>query len=82
MIRKNPGDYILIGDSDKKHLSPITGYKHLRRLHRGCLVPEGFIKVNFLNNQSVYDTEELLLPKHQALQRLPFLERSFYEKLK
>jgi len=67
---RHSGDYILIGDIQKKHLGAVNGYKYLKRLNPDCKIPKGFMRINQLYKKSVYDQNGLLKPKFQALSRI------------
>lgn len=70
LLLRNVGNYILIGDINKKHLSSVSGYKFLKRLFPQCALPDGYIKIESLNGSSVYTETGLLKPKYWALPRM------------
>ena len=70
LLMRHPGDYILIGDTKGKHLSSITGHKHLRRMIQGSSIPDGFIEVRIMHNHIVYSKGGLLKMEYWALPRV------------
>ena len=64
------GNYVLIGDVDDKHLSPVTGYRYMKRLAPHLPVPKGYKIIEVYQGRTVHVKGGFLLEKFWSLPRI------------
>ena len=72
---RHPSEYVLVGDVGGKHLHPVHGRDHLRRIAPKAVIPCDYIVVTSLFGKSVYDESGRLDPKFWALIRITPTEK-------
>ena len=70
MIFYYPDEYVLVGDVEGRHESPVNGHKYLRRLLPGLPCPSNYRPIREICGNKVYDSKGRLKPKFWALKRI------------